>query len=120
MTRRYPKYFKTNTQGYVPRVVVPGLSATDESKFFSSASFSGTSGTLSGGIAGTTTPATIYGYTIAGSNGASGYDANGNLLSCNDGNTGGWALTCDNVNRISTGIANSGVWTNLNLGWTRD
>ncbi len=95
-------------------------SATDESKFFSSASFSGTSGTLSGGIAGTTIPATIYSYTIAGSNGASGYDANGNLLSYNDGNTGGWALTYDNVNRISTGIASSGVWTNLNLGWTYD
>ncbi len=94
-------------------------SATDEPKFFSSASFSGTSGTLSGGTNGTTTSGTVYNYTI-GSSGASGYTANGNLLSYTDLMNGGWSLNYDNVNRVSTATATSGVWNNLTLSWTYD
>jgi RHS repeat-associated protein len=95
-------------------------SASNQPKYFTSASFTGTSGTLSGGEAGTTTPATIYSYIIAGSNQTSGFDTNGNLLSYNDLITGGWTMTYDNVNRLSTGVASSGVWNSLTLGWMYD
>jgi hypothetical protein len=95
-------------------------SASNQPKYFTSASFTGTSGTLSGGEAGSTTPATIYSYTIAGNNKSSGFASNGNLLSYNDQMTGGWTLTYDNVNRLSTGVASSGVWNSLTLGWTYD
>ena len=95
-------------------------SATDEPKFFSSASFSGTSGTLSGGVNGTYTPATVYSYTIAGSGGASGYAGNGNLVSYTDLMDGGWSLSYDNVNRVSTAAATSGVWNHLTLSWSYD
>jgi RHS repeat-associated protein len=95
-------------------------SASNQPKYFTSASFTGTSGTLSGGEAGTTTPATIYSYSIAGSNQTSGFDTNGNLLSYNDLITGGWTMTYDNVNRLSTGVASSGVWNSLTLGWMYD
>jgi RHS repeat-associated protein len=94
-------------------------SATDEPTFFSSASFSGTSGTLSGGVNGTTTPATVYNYTI-GSGGASGYAANGNLVAYTDLMNGGWSLNYDNVNRVSSATATSGAWNNLTLSWTYD
>jgi hypothetical protein len=94
-------------------------SATDEPKFFSSASFSGTSGTLSGGVNGTSTPGTVYNYTI-GSGGASGYAPNGNLLSYTDSMNGGWSLIYDNVNRASVATATSGVWNHLTLSWTYD
>jgi RHS repeat-associated protein len=83
-------------------------------------SFSGTSGTLSGGVAATYAPATVYDYAIAGSAGASGYAANGNLVSYTDLMDGGWSLTYDNVNRVSTAVATSGVWDNLTLSWTYD
>jgi len=95
-------------------------SATDEPKFFSSTSFSGTSGTLSGGVNETYTPGTVYNYTIAGSGGASGYAANGNLVSYTDLMDGGWTLNYDNVNRVSSATATSGVWNNLTLSWTYD
>ncbi|HEY2019269.1 MAG TPA: hypothetical protein VGH38_37435, partial [Bryobacteraceae bacterium] len=95
-------------------------SATDEPKFFSSTSFSGTSGTLSGGVNETYTPGTVYNYTIAGSGGASGYAANGNLVSYTDLMDGGWTLNYDNVNRVSSAVATSGVWNNLTLSWTYD
>ncbi len=94
-------------------------SATDEPKFFSSASFTGTSGTLSGGVNGTSTPGTIYNYTT-GSGGVGGYAANGNLVSYTDLMTGGWTLSYDNVNRLSSATATSGVWNNLSLSWGYD
>jgi hypothetical protein len=69
-------------------------SATDEPKFFSSASFSGTSGTMSGGVAETYTPGTVYSYSIPSPPTATtGYAANGNLLSYTDLMDGGWTLT---------------------------
>jgi RHS repeat-associated protein len=95
-------------------------SATDEPKFFSSASFSGTSGTLSGGVDATYTSAPVYNYTISPSGGASGYAANGNVLSYTDLMDGGWTLNYDNVNRVSSAVANAGPWTNLTLTWTYD
>ena len=95
-------------------------SATDEPKFFSSASFSGTSGTLSGGVDATYTSAPVYNYTISPSGGASGYAANGNLVSYTDLMDGGWTLNYDNVNRVSSAVANSGPWNNLTLSWLYD
>ena len=95
-------------------------SATDEPKFFSSASFSGTSGTLSGGVDATYTSAPVYNYTISPSGGASGYTANGNLVSYTDLMDGGWTLNYDNVNRVSSAVANSGPWNNLTLSWMYD
>jgi phage tail sheath gpL-like len=50
-------------------------SATDQPKFFSSPSFTGTSGTLGGGVAGSTA-GPIYEYNIPST---TGYDAKGNL-----------------------------------------
>jgi hypothetical protein len=46
--------------------------------------------------------------------------ANGNLLSYTDLMNGGWSLSYDNVNRVSTAVATSGVWNNLTLSWTYD
>jgi RHS repeat-associated protein len=70
-------------------------------------------------VNGTSTPGTVYNYTI-GSGGASGYAANGNLVSYTDLMNGGWSLSYDNVNRVSTATATSGVWNNLTLSWTYD
>ena len=33
---------------------------------------------------------------------------------------GGWTLNYDNVNRVSSAVATSGVWNNLTLSWTYD
>jgi RHS repeat-associated protein len=70
-------------------------------------------------VNGTSTPGTVYNYTI-GSGGASGYAANGNLVSYTDLMNGGWSLSYDNVNRVSAATATSGVWNNLTLSWTYD
>jgi RHS repeat-associated protein len=91
-------------------------SATNESKFFSSPSFSGTSGTLSGGEGSTSTPGPVYSYSI----GSSGYAANGNLGSYTDLINGGWSFTYDHVNRVHTAVATSGAWNNLTLSWNYD
>jgi RHS repeat-associated protein len=99
-------------------------SSSSEPGLFSPPSFSGTSGSLGGGTNGTSSPGTVYNYTI-GSGGASGYAANGNLVSYTDSMNGGlmndgWSLTYDNVNRVSTAMATSGVWNNLTLSWSYD
>jgi RHS repeat-associated protein len=87
---------------------------------FSSASFSGTSGTLTGGVTATSNPGTVYSYTITGSSGPSGYAANGNLSTYNDLMDGGWTLNYDHVNRVTSAVATSGVWNNLTLAWNYD
>jgi hypothetical protein len=51
---------------------------------------------------------------------ASGYAGNGNLSTYTDLMDGGWSLTYDHVNRVSTAVATSGVWNNLTLSWTYD
>jgi RHS repeat-associated protein len=104
-------------------------SATDQPKFFSSPSFTGTSGTLGGGVAGL--PAGIlYNYSIPAPGApTTGYDAHGNLLSYSDcvANmpsssciTGTWALTYDSLNRTHSGIASAGPWNGLSLVWGYD
>jgi hypothetical protein len=59
-------------------------SVTNQPSHFTSASFNGSSGMLSGGMDGTSTPGTIYSYSVAGSGGVSGYAQNGNLLAYKD------------------------------------
>ena len=100
-------------------------SATNQPKIFPAASFSGTSGTLSGGTTGTSTPATVYSYSIPNT---SGYETNGNLLSytdqttdpVNDQFTDAWTMSYDNLNRVTAGSATSGVWKSLVLSWSYD
>jgi RHS repeat-associated protein len=109
-------------------------SATNQPKFFSSASFSGTSGTLSGGVEGSTA-GPLYQYTIPASGAPLGYDAHGNLLSysdCVNNNcatsdclnnfcgAGIWSANYDNLNRVSGASASAGPWSGLGMGWTYD
>ncbi len=108
-------------------------SATNQPKFFSSASFSGTSGALAGGATGASGP--IYGYTIPAPGAPTpGYDAVGNLLSYSDCipssncncppgtncTTGAWGMTYDKLNRVSSALASAGPWGPVNgqLGLT--
>jgi RHS repeat-associated protein len=106
-------------------------SATDQPKFFSAPSFAGTSGTLGGGVAGSTA-GPIYEYSIPST---TGYDAHGNLKSYSDCPpnmpssscmTGTWTMTYDNLNRVSSATTSLGPWsgqngqTGLSLGWTYD
>ena len=95
-------------------------SATNQPKFFSSPSFSGTSGTLSGGTGGNLTPGIIYQYTLQTPGGATGYAANSNLMSYSDLQTGTWALSYDHLNRVSSAAVSSGPWNSLTLQWAYD
>jgi RHS repeat-associated protein len=98
-------------------------SATNETKFFSSASFSGTSGTLSGGEAGTLSPGPIYAYSLTFPGGATGYAANGNVAAYTDQYTptsGAWTLMYDHLNRVTLAGVTGGQWNSLTLGWMYD
>ena len=74
---------------------------------FSSPSFTLTdsSGAMSGGATGTTSPGTIYPYTATG-----GYDAAGNLKSSTDLVMGAWNYTYDTLNRLQAGTPTSGLY----------
>ncbi len=95
-------------------------SSTNEPQLFSSPSFSGGSGVLSGGTAGSSVPTTVYSYNIASPTAGSGYAANGNVLYYDDLINGNWSLTYDTLNRAGTAAASAGPWATLNLAWTYD
>jgi RHS repeat-associated protein len=111
-------------------VAVTLSSVSDQPTFFPAASFSGGSGTLSGGAAGS--PGTIYGYNIPAPGATTGYDATGNLLSYSDCPAGGtcvtgaWGIGYDKLNRVSGASASSGPWgpaddeLGLSLSWMYD
>jgi YD repeat-containing protein len=86
---------------------------------FSSPSFSGTSGSLGGGVNGTFSPGIIYSYNIPSpSTATTGYAGNGNLLSFTDLINGSWAATYDTLNRVLTAtLAGSPSRT---LNWSYD
>jgi RHS repeat-associated protein len=79
-------------------------STTDQPKWFSSPSFSGTSGSLGGGSDETLSPGTIYSYSIPSPPTANtGYAGNGNLLSFTDLVNGQWTqIGYDTLNRLTT------------------
>jgi RHS repeat-associated protein len=106
-------------------------SVTDEPSLFASPSFTGGSGTFSGG-----SDSTIYSYTIPSpGTSTTGYTANGNLLSYADSMNGtaeAWNFTAnskacyDPLNRVTCANATSGPWgpvngqSGLSLSWTYD
>jgi RHS repeat-associated protein len=108
-------------------IAVTLSSASSEPDLFTSPSFTGTSGTLAGGVDGTT--GQIYGYAIPS---PGGYDPNGNVLLYSDCFTvgssttftcssGTWAaITYDKLNRLTSATANDGPWNGLTLSWTYD
>jgi RHS repeat-associated protein len=81
---------------------------------FSSPSFSSSpsSGNLAGGTNGSSSPSTIYSYSIApyskSSPSSSGYDANGNVISFTDSVMGAWSYQYDSLNRVVGGANASG------------
>ena len=76
---------------------------------FSSPSFTLTdsSGAMSGGATGTTSPGTIYSYTAPVTG---GYDAAGNLKNSTDLVMGAWNYTYDTLNRLQAGTPTSGLY----------
>jgi RHS repeat-associated protein len=76
---------------------------------FSSPSFTLTdsSGAMSGGATGPTSPGTIYSYTAPVTG---GYDAAGNLKSSTDLVMGAWNYTYDTLNRLQAGTPTSGLY----------
>jgi RHS repeat-associated protein len=105
-------------------------SASNQPKYFSSASFTGTSGTLSGGTGGSTAPGTIYQYTIPAPGAQVGYAPNGNLMSYSDCVptciTGAWSMNYSSLNQLAGVKASSGPWgpvsgqPGLTLSWIYD
>ena len=94
-------------------------SASDQPTLFTSPSFTGTSGTLSGGSAGTFSPATIYGYSIpTPATSTTGYAGNGNLLSYSDQVNGQWSASYDTLNRLSTATITANP--NVTYSWIYD
>ncbi len=96
-------------------------SATGQPKWFSSPSFSGTSGSLGGGTDGTLSPGRIYYYSIPYPPTAStGYAGNGNLLSFTDSVNGQWTqIGYDTLNRLTTATV-AGTPSSTTLTWSYD
>ena len=109
-------------------------SATDQPKFFSSPSFGGTSGTLTGGQTGSQA-GPIYQYSIAAPAGGTGYDPVGNITDfsdCVNNNCaasdclngfcglGTWHMQPSNLNQISSASSTVGPWNGLSMSWLYD
>jgi RHS repeat-associated protein len=113
-------------------ITVTLASSTSAAGLFSSPSFSGTSGSLSGGAAASTIPGTIYSYTIpAPGASTAGYDSHGNLLSYSDcvpdtstpsGNCvpSVWGMSYTTLNQLSSSSVTAGPWNGLGLSWNYD
>jgi RHS repeat-associated protein len=96
--------------------------SSDPTDFGAGGSFSTsqTSGTLAGGTAAATTPATVYQYTITPTGGPSGYAPNGNLVSYTDSVMGSWNFSYDGLNRLIGGAVTPSVNENLFYCWSYD
>jgi RHS repeat-associated protein len=80
-----------------------------------------TSGNLTGGADGTSTPGeTVYSYVITPQSGTSGYAPNGNLLSYTDSLMGTWSFGYDTLNRLTSGAITSASNQNPYYCWSFD
>ncbi len=100
-------------------IAVTLSSTTSEPNLFSSSSYSGTSGTLRGGVDPIATPGTIYSYSIPSPpTPTTGYAGNGNLLSFTDLVNGQWTAHYDTLNRLTSAtLAGTPATT---YSWTYD
>ena len=86
-----------------------GLSCTASDTANQTASFSATCNGMNGGSNAGYMTVPAYSYTITPAGEASGYAANGNLLSYTDSVMGPWSFNYDSLNRLTGGAARQGL-----------
>ena len=97
------------TNGTVP------LTVTDTTPGISTPSFVFTPANMTGGTDATTSVAQIYNYNTAGN-----FAPNGNLMGYTDLNMGQWNFEYDNLNRLTSGMALTGLYQGQSTCWKYD